>query len=406
MTVGPRIIALLFSLAWAIGGSAARAAGPTITYIPGSTTRLEQLIGDTDKARKQPTANQTFARFGIRGTDLGYSFEHDGKAIFLFGDTMGRRGGDVIGYSSTTNPELPAGLHLDFLLDNRGQYLKVEPPNVDMGGFNVPVSGISLGGRMYVVVKTNHSREKPSDVSILTVYDEARKTFTVLRELSRLPDGRVIKMSMHAQSPERTKPQEGLPDGADSPCVLVWSAGVYRKSDPYLSVVPIADFESGRGTRYFAGLDATGRPNWSAKESDARALFDHPTIGDLSVTWAPALRQWLMTYDSREPRGIIFRHAANPWGPWSEPQIIFDIRRDDGHAFIHRAGASDGLEGPVIGKNKDAAATSGGAYAPYVVERFTKVENGTLTIYYVLSTWNPYVVVLMRSSFNVEEAGK
>jgi hypothetical protein len=36
------------------------------------------------------------------------------------------------------------------------------------------------------------------------------------------------------------------------------------------------------------------------------------------------------------------------------------------------------------------------------VERFTKVEGSELDLYYLLSTWNPYVVVLMKSRFNVE----
>jgi hypothetical protein len=43
-----------------------------------------------------------------------------------------------------------------------------------------------------------------------------------------------------------------------------------------------------------------------------------------------------------------------------------------------------------------------GAYAPYVIERFTKLEGSELSLYYVLSTWNPYVVVLMKSRLRVE----
>lgn len=40
--------------------------------------------------------------------------------------------------------------------------------------------------------------------------------------------------------------------------------------------------------------------------------------------------------------------------------------------------------------------------APYVVERWTKVTGSELELYYVLSTWNPYVVVLMKSRLEVE----
>ena len=66
-------------------------------------------------------------------------------------------------------------------------------------------------------------------------------------------------------------------------------------------------------------------------------------------------------------------------------------------------GPPDGLAGPVIGKGQmDPEAVRGGAYAPYVVERWTKLKGSELSVYYVLSTWNPYVVVLMKSRLKVE----
>ena len=44
----------------------------------------------------------------------------------------------------------------------------------------------------------------------------------------------------------------------------------------------------------------------------------------------------------------------------------------------------------------------GGAYAPFVVERWTKVQASTLHLYYVLSTGNPYVVLLMESRLQIQ----
>jgi hypothetical protein len=69
-------------------------------------------------------------------------------------------------------------------------------------------------------------------------------------------------------------------------------------------------------------------------------------------------------------------------------------------AFIHdpRVSPDDGLAGPVIGKGRaNPRGVRGGEYAPYVVERWTKVNGSELDLYYVMSTWNPYVVVLMKS---------
>ena len=49
--------------------------------------------------------------------------------------------------------------------------------------------------------------------------------------------------------------------------------------------------------------------------------------------------------------------------------------------FIHdpRIQPDDGLAGPVAGRN-DPAQTPGGAYAPYIIERFTRPELGRLVV--------------------------
>jgi hypothetical protein len=54
-------------------------AGPVIQYVVGSRVKVEQLLGEEDKERHQPTLSRTETRYGIRGTDLGNSFEHDGR---------------------------------------------------------------------------------------------------------------------------------------------------------------------------------------------------------------------------------------------------------------------------------------------------------------------------------------
>ena len=373
--------------------------GPALRLVTGGTAKVEQLLGEEDKERHQPTLSRTVTRYGIQGTDLGYSFEHEGRVYFLFGDTVGRldRALDTIATTDARDPE--AGVRLDFLT-NGGEYLTIQPPGISMGAFEVPVSGISLGGQMYVVVSTNHSADRSTDRSVLTKFTPPAR-FQPLRTISQLPTGRFVKMSLHAEP----GPMAGMPAGG--PFILMWGTGVYRQSDAYLALVPAGQFESGKGTRYFAGLDGAGVPTWSEKESDAKAIVENGTMGDLSVTWCKDLSLWLMTYDSRPPAhaGIEFSYSKNPWGPWSEPQVLFNVARDGLGKFIHnpRANPNDGLAGPVIGKGQaDPEAVHGGGYAPYVVERWTKVEGSELSLYYVLSTWNPYVVVLMRSKLHVE----
>ncbi len=213
-------------------------------------------------------------------------------------------------------------------------------------------------------------------------------------------------MSLHTQP----GPISGLPDSG--PFVLIWGTGHYRQSDVYLSIAPASQFESGNGVLYYAGLDANGSPRWEPHEIAAIPITTNGTLGDVSVIWCQELNLWLMTYDSRAPAiaGILFSYSATPWGPWSDPQLLFNARSNGALGqFIHDPGITpdDGLAGPVIGKGqKNPAAVHGGAYAPYMIERWTRVrrrsaEDRVVDIYYVLSLWNPYVVVLMTSRLQV-----
>jgi hypothetical protein len=382
------------------GAAAVLPVTPALRYILGSTVKVEQLIGDEDKEQRRPTLSGTFTRFGVLGTDLGYSFEHDGHAFFLFGDTVGHVSWaeDTIARTDARDPE--KGVRLDFLMDSKGKYLVIVPPGISMGAFETPVGGISLAGKMYVVVRTSHSDDWSKDRAVLTRFIPPGK-FQPLRTMSAPPTARFITQSLHLQS----GPMPRLPPGG--PYVFIWGTGKYRGSDAYLSIVPAAEFETGKGTRYFTGMDAASAPTWSEKESDATPIVRNSSLGDLSVTWCKDLGLWLMTYDRRVPTDCVaFSYSRTPWGPWSVPQPIFNPAAD--HAlgkYIHnpRANPPDGLAGPVIGKPKSQwQATAGGFYAPYVVERFTKVEGLEVRVYYCLSTWNPYVVVLMKSRFRME----
>jgi hypothetical protein len=97
-----------------------------IRFVPGSTVKLEQLLGEEDKEKHQPTLSLTETRYGILGTDLGNPFEHNGRLYFLFGDTVGRldHALDTIATTDATDPEQP--VRLDFLMAGR-EYLTIQP---------------------------------------------------------------------------------------------------------------------------------------------------------------------------------------------------------------------------------------------------------------------------------------
>lgn len=393
-----------------------------LTWIPGSTVRVEQVVGDCDYAAQAktgectPTTSRTGTRSKVLGTDLGASFESQGKLIFLFGDTIGPTtdyfASDTMASSVSTDPA--GGLFVDFFTKSDGTPLFIRIPGARMGAAEVPHAGIRLGNTTYVACNTGTDINLPDPnvnaYSILTRFDEIERRFTLLRTISSMPNGRFVTTSLQAF-------------GTD---VLMFGLGKYRASDVYLAIVPAATFETGQGTRYFTGL-VNGQPTWSSSESAAVPVVvdnplrgpgwpnNTPTIGNVSVTYSPDLDRWLMTYDggavSQSTAGVYFAHAAEPWGPWSEPQLIFNARRDGAMGtFIHDPSVlpnppGDGLNGPTIGFN-DPYTTRGAIYAPYTIERFTRVTGNKLSIYYLVSTWNPYTVVEMRSDFTIGRGSK
>src|SRR5207245_2313177 len=121
-----------------------------VVYMSGSSRKICQLTGECDRERNQLTINRTESRFGLIGTDLGSSFEHEGRIYFLFGDTLPLRphaifrplAGDSIAYTEDTDPE--QGLTLHFVTASDGDYLSpLVTPWISRGPFEVPAAGFS-----------------------------------------------------------------------------------------------------------------------------------------------------------------------------------------------------------------------------------------------------------------------
>ena len=114
------------------------------------TKKLYQLTGEYDRELNQPTQNRTESRFGLFGTDLGASFEHNGRIYFLFGDTVATNdklshrfsSGDSIAYTENDDPEQRLLLQFITAPSDPNNYLSpmIDPP-IRLGAFEVPTSG-------------------------------------------------------------------------------------------------------------------------------------------------------------------------------------------------------------------------------------------------------------------------
>ena len=164
----------------------------------------------------------------------------------------------------------------------------------------------------------------------------------------------------------------------------------------YLAYIPLAQLEDKRALWFFAGLDG-GEPRWRKDEMFAEPLLLSGCIGEFCVRWNTYLRRFVLLYNSDNPPFVLERQSATPWGPWTDHQNIFDASAAFGH-YIHVKDGSDNLSDP------EREHIGGGIYGPYLIGRYTRPnQDGSTTMFFVLSVWNPYNTMLMSATIRPRE---
>ena len=191
--------------------------------------------------------------------------------------------------------------------------------------------------------------------------------------------------------------------------VYLFGAGnPYRRSAVSLARFRAHAIDRHDQWRYLGQPLGDGRLAWVQGESNARPIVgdDPPCVGELSVRRDPRSGLFLMAYNCDDdggarPRGYYLRTARRPWGPWSEPIVMFDATAADGgygvtqhFSTVGRQNPDDGLAEPDHLFGRDVF---GGEYGPYLIPRFFRWEGGHLSVVYAHSSWNPYKVHLMRT---------
>lgn len=450
---GAAVCCLLLALA----ACSADPSGKTLSA--DTSVRVCQLTGDVDWLTGLPTTSRSESEFGLIGTDLGYPVEHNGRMALLFGDSRinPSRGAtqlgppdDAIGWVSTFSPPTPQRC-LDLVLNHRPEDARalVSPtvaPAINQGLFNVPSGGVSSDCLLYGFFWTDHC-----------LFGNDPATCPGTEALNKVGRGVMARSSDDGQT--FVDPVE-LPRDfvyatavdslaiSDLPAeqrigVYVFGVPRYRESVPHLAYAPRGSLGNPKDWLFFTGLRSDGQPSWTTGDVWARRpsnapppgrpdLFDadgqerfdadgqerRGCVGEFSMTWNRALRAWLLLYNcSTKDFGdvIMARVAVAPWGPWSRASILLDPYHDNGacQLFWKVPGKGNGCddrvdEWPGPG---DKGKINGGFYAPFVMERYTAPERTfrpfrrRATVYWLLSTYNPYQVFVMKTSLTVDEPG-
>ena len=308
----------------------------------------------------------------------------------------------------------------------------VGPPSIKQGLFNVPSGGVSINGELYGFFWTDHCLDPKKCPKTQSLNEIGRGVLARYRQSDmkfvdpvRLPIDFVYTTAVDTSSLSGIPSEQRLG-------ILVFAVPAYRKSVPYLAYAPFDTLADPTTWKFFVGRGANGQPTWMdyrswmlrklATPAPGRPdLFDANKegrcVGEFSITWNRPLDIWLMLYNCADPDAhpktakILGRVAAAPWGPWSEPTVLLDPESDNRACQLlwKVPGKGNGCDARLDDWDKEKPGEVDGAlYAPFVMERYTTRVGTTAPlhkkaiVYWLLSTYNPYQVLVMKTMLTVK----
>jgi hypothetical protein len=325
-------------------------------------------------------------------------------------------------------------------------------PTIDQGFFNVPTGGVYAKPSLFLFFWTNHCDvpvmnlgPSPSDplappttglspscdetnpalnsigISVLGQEGTSDVFYTTPTGVT-MPSGFVYVNAVDATHKPNLAPS--------SQRLGAFITGVprYRASVPYLAYSTLANLGNPSNWMFFNGLSG-GKPIWidyTAWQSNSNtsgrwvppsgvaqmynATTSEECVGEHSLSWNAPLNAWLLLYNCGP--GIEARYAPAPWGPWSDPIVLLNPTLDMSFyctLFMSPFGCTGQTDYWGDGR-------AGGPYAPFVLNRFTQDTSRSCfrpgprpvglgiscaKIYWLVSTWYPYVVVVMTSTLMI-----
>ncbi|MDL5158568.1 DUF4185 domain-containing protein [Actinomycetospora termitidis] len=343
-----------------------------------STAKVADLVG-------AGSINDTGARYGVEGTDLGHMFMVGPQMAMTFGDTFGAPPAkdffsvahtdwrsNVI--ASIDPPASPAkGLPFRGMITDRAGHAKELIPSQKRKGIQetvIPTYGIATGAKnttmnlQYMSVKSfdtpGHWRLTGS--GIVTSTDGGTTwTDSGARWAADSKFGQVAYVRPGGPDDPKAPVAPGTTPGSE---IYVYGIPGGRYGDLSLAKVPADRLTDTAAYRYWNGTA------WVAGEANAAPVVKGP-VGELSVRWNSFYKQWIMMYLVDDTGEVVLRTAPAPTGPWTPAQVVTTT--------------------------KDFPQ----AYAPYVTPRW----NDGPDIWFTMSQFTTYRVELMTTRLAPLAAG-
>jgi len=171
--------------------------------------------------------------------------------------------------------------------------------------------------------------------------------------------------------------------------------------------------------RYLTGLQ-DGNPTFGDNQRAAVPLYNNEfePVNHAAVSWIAPLRRWLMIYggsvvDLDDPnniaglsqpvrRAMYARTAADPWGPWTDAEPVLTQEQVAEDLACGRQQFAGCLPEPSPrirpGCIEFIEPNAGGhLYGANIIDSYTRARGREADVFWVISTWHPYSVVLVKT---------
>ena len=315
--------------------------------------------------------NNTLERFAVSGTDLGIMWDNGARQILMaFGDTSG--------YCSAPGNQWRYNVLMRSQDDALADTVKVANSPLWARGISrqiinstkwapdetgiIPTAGISVGGKQYLNYMSIKSWDAngawTTNYSAIAVSPDNGDRWGIYPGSVRTPRENAIPVARHAAGNENFQQGAFLKPGPGDPYIYSFGTPAGRGGPAFVSRVAPGSIPD--PTRYeYWNSDHNA---WVPGDPGAATPVIPGPVGEMSAQYNTYLRQYLAMY-CNGANDVVFSTAPAPQGPWTPGQMIVP-----------------------------SGQFPGGIYAPFLHPWSTGRE-----LYFNLSEWNDYNVMLMKT---------